>query len=328
MSPKIRYGEIDTLRGIAILAMIAIHVCYYYQQDRIASFLWDYLQFAVQVFVFCSTFLLIKKEQRYTLKSLALYTKRRLFRLTIPYYIFLIFFVGAVWIFEPTHVTLSYVLQSIFLIGGVDINWLVLLFLQFSLLMPFLIEIRRVAHPIFFLYVGLSVGSTILFLFYKLPFDYKWIMWLPWSTLIIFTIYFLQWTKSVQKYIAIFSLSLILFFVSRFYLAAMGHKLSLFENKYPPDSYFLLYGILGIFVLYFLATRKSMHFLAKPIHYLSLYSYQIYFIHYLLLYILIVGFKLITLPWYVVLGLLLGATLLLMEVIRRGQQLLSHSQKT
>ncbi len=49
-----RDETIDTLRGMAMLAMIMLHAASYYFGSKTTFLIWDNLQWAVPVFLFCS----------------------------------------------------------------------------------------------------------------------------------------------------------------------------------------------------------------------------------------------------------------------------------
>ena len=84
--------------------------------------------------------------------------------------------------------------------------------------------------------------------------------------------------------------SLGLFFIFRQIKIYFHQSLIQYNNKYPPNFYHLIYGILFIFIIYFLAKKGVFNF--KPVKillvFLSRYSYPLYFVHYLIIYILTV----------------------------------------
>src|SRR3989344_2705870 len=131
-----RFPEIDFIRGISMLAVILIHTTYYFQKDEVAYFLWNYSQFAVQAFLFCSAYVYFKKDSPHNITQGFSYIKKRFVRLLLPYYFFLIFFIPVLLFFYPHTISTAYIIESILSVGGVDINWLVLLFLQLSIIFP------------------------------------------------------------------------------------------------------------------------------------------------------------------------------------------------
>ncbi len=286
---KKRYLEIDMLRGIAILAMILIHTCYYFLSDKTALFIWNWSQFAVPVFIFCSAYLFFQKPQPLSIS----YFKRRLIRLIKPYYIFLLFFIPIFFFINPQTPKIKYVLQSIFLVGGVNINWLVLLFVCLTIIFPLISSYFKSFKPLFLVYLLVSIISSALFVFYKFPLSYKYIFWLPWSVIAIFTHLFVL-KENKKNFITLSaSISGIIFGLSYYIERISRHNLGMYENKYPPTLYFLSYGIFMISVIYIfsklLIKNKT---LTKIISFFSLHSYSIYFIHYTILIILASQIKL------------------------------------
>ncbi len=263
-----------------MLVMILIHTNAYYLSDKISFTLWNLTQFAVPSFVFCSAFLYFQKahlEHNYLS-----YLKKRFLRLLIPYFVFLLFFIPLVYLHDPKHVTPTFLFESVFLLGGVDINWLILLFLYFAALFPILFYLEQKQKILFYIYSFFAVGSSVLLTFYTFPYDYKYIMWLPWSVIILFAMYFIR----LRKYntFPIFSL-LISLIICLFFLVVeqlTNHSLILYDNKYPPNIYFLSYGIFVTMLLFFMGKYGDTIF-HKFIHFLSIHSYSIYFVHYFIL---------------------------------------------
>jgi len=58
---------IDNLRGMAMLAMIVIHSISYFFSDKLSFLIWDYSQWAVPVFFFCSFYLFFKSSKKISL---------------------------------------------------------------------------------------------------------------------------------------------------------------------------------------------------------------------------------------------------------------------
>lgn len=88
--PQKRIFFIDNLRGISIIAMMIIHATAYFLKDKTAYFIWDNLEWAVPVFVFCSFYVLFEKNLEFKRDQLIAFYKKRLKRLILLYYLFLI----------------------------------------------------------------------------------------------------------------------------------------------------------------------------------------------------------------------------------------------
>lgn len=286
-----------------MIGMIMIHTNAYHLSSPIAAFLWNYLQFVVQIFVFCSLYLFIKKNDfsQFNWNDLLNYYKKyipkRFLRLVLPYYIFLPFYLLLQSIITHKLPTTNYVLHSLTLTGGVDINWLVLLFLQLTLLSPLLlflvqknIFLKRVI--VLCLCVGILLFTPEV-IRKHLP-NYRWIMAIGWMYYFFFAYNIIHPTtaflKKFTKYSTILSLvaaGLGLFFP--FY----AH---LYNQKYPPDIFFIAYGLIWITLLYQLFSKVSLHpYIQKLLNFFSINSYPLFFIHYWILVFASFYFKL---NWY------------------------------
>lgn len=274
-----RNNQIDILRGVGIIAMILIHITAWHRSDLLASSLWNVSQFAVQSFIFCSGYLFFLKERSGKTIHTLNYFMKRAARLLSPYYVFLVFYLPLEFIESPGRFSWEYVLKSATLTGGTDLNWIILLFLVLSVLMPILLGLLRKHRLLFYAYVILAALSSILFMNLELK-NYKFIMWLPWSLIILFSWLFTKLQGRVTTFYFFIS-SLVAAIILTFYLSVQSHSLLLFDNKYPPNLYYLLYGLAWIsglwFMLSFLDLEKKRWNLVR---FFSIHSYSIYFIHF------------------------------------------------
>jgi len=286
-----RLEFIDNLRGLAMLAMFIIHSTAYFLKDRFAYFIWDFFEWAVPIFVFCSFYLLFEKISSKEKINWILYFKKRLSRLLFPYFIFLIFYFLLLYFFEPKKFNFDYLLANIFLYGGADFNWLVLLFVYFTFLTP-------IFHFVFqnktlkIIYFCLVIFSSIFFIFYKV--NYRIFIWLTWSFYLFLIPMFLD--KDKRKIILMTIISLIFFFLLRLVEIKINHNLSQYANKYPPNLYHLLYGSFFIGLFYFLFNKVNPFF-GKILKFFSENSYSLYFIHFLVL-LMIVWLKILPKFWH------------------------------
>lgn len=223
--------------------------------------MWDASEFAVVVFIFCSCYVVFKK---YLSEHLPVfnYVKKRLVRLLKPYYIFLIFFLLLVYLGEPHKITALYLVKSLLVIGGVDINWLVLLFLIFSILVPVILTLYKRKKWLFYVFMFIALFSSVFFIKNKLPLDYRITMFLPWSLIIIFGLYFVKYER--RKWFINLGLvfSFVVFFLLHVVVNDFHLSLVMYANKYPPNLYHLSYGIFSVFVLYFIS---SLRFLSSSV---------------------------------------------------------------
>lgn len=308
---------IDSLRGLAILVMMLTHVTVFYPSSVVARTLWDFSHFSVALFIFCSVYLFLQKQLAVGHHSIAFvpYIKKRFVRLVMPYYLFLPFFLLTVWFLKPQTITGKYLLQSIFLIGGVDISWLVLLFLYFAFLLPpFLFVLRR--KVLFWLWFALALGSSILYLWYIPPFSYKFIMWLPWSLMLFFSLLFLRWEHKKRKRVVLFVLLTVLFLALYSFRFFADQSVILIHNKYPPNLFYLSYGMAVLMLLSFVLRKLQSPILLSVIHYFSKYSYELFFIHYLFLTIFAAFLPQLKWHWLVFYLILVAVTVAAEQLLR------------
>ncbi len=311
--------EIDMLRGIGIVSVLLIHSTVQYLSNPFAYFLWDYSQFSVQLLVFCSSYIYFIKEKAESSSSLIPYLKKRVIRLLKPYYIFLLFFLCVLFLFSSKTLSPSYILQSLTITGGVDINWLVLLFLQFTILFPILSFLKRKSSAIFTTLGILSLVSAILLVFIKFPWSYyKLVMWLPWLVVGYYSIIFIKYQRSMK----FLSNSFFLFLAGTVLLHIgqqhLGHSVKLYDNKYPPNLYYLLYGLTFIPFFVFISRWSIFNILKIEsfLEFLSKNSFSLFFIHYVVIYFLL-KLPYSHLPWYVFFLIVLTSSLLIQNTLNR-----------
>lgn len=295
----IRNSLIDFLRGLAILAMILIHTTVFFYSDPIAATLWNWSQLAVPIFLFCSAYLFVKKDMQHEIRLFS-YFKKRIMRLLIPYYIFLLLFIPLVFVLNQDKVSLQYILESIFLIGGVDINWLILLFLMIAILFPFFQWASQKNRFLFWGFFSISLISSIVFLFWIPPISYKLILWLPWSLIFFFAYWFHKHEQHKKHLLSAFLFFSVLGIATYFNNIFLGESVMFRENKYPPNLFYLSFGMAGILLLSFLANPLTQNKLVrKSIHFFSIYSYDIYFTHYIILTIFVAFLPQLHWSWWI-----------------------------
>lgn len=279
-----RDTTIDFLRGIAVFAMILIHTSYYFLSNATSLFFWNYAQFAVQVFVYCSAYLFFRKPFVFTKTTTLSYLKKRFTRLFLPYYLFLGVYILINYVFHNSPLTQKYLVESIFVYGGVEIDWLVLLFVEFTFIMPLISLLWEKYKPLFWGYAAISLLSSVYLFFFTISFNYRYIMWLPWSFLCVFALLVIHYGKQRLFYPITAAIAAVLYGAGYFYKLAIHSSPSLFDNKYPPNLYYLVYGILGIIILTYLYKISFIpESVRKLVNFLSTYSYSLYFIHYSIL---------------------------------------------
>jgi peptidoglycan/LPS O-acetylase OafA/YrhL len=278
-----RNKTIDFLRAVALITIVLIHSLVPYLHDPLSHQLWNASQFAVQIFVFCSGYLFFAREFDKEEKVDMTYIIKRLKRLLVPYYIYMLIFIPILFFTHRSSVSLSYIVSSVLLTGGIDIGWLVLLFIEFIFILLFLKYSLKNNNYLFFILFFISFLSSVIFLITKSPLDYRLIMWLPWALVLIYAYYFKLYETAPQKLFKVSIGTLAMFIVSFVYVKTTHRSTVFFDNKYPPNIFYLTYGLLFIPFLYTIGTKiKNNPF----IDFFSRYSYSLFFIHYLVIYIL------------------------------------------
>ncbi len=277
-----REETIDHLRALAIILMILTHSTAYYLKYKAAFFLWNISHFAVPVFIFCATYVFFKKS--FDNVNFIGYLAKRLKRLLIPYYVFLLVYFFLLFFTRPKQLTSQFIFQSITITGGVDINWLVLLFVFFSFIFPALKYLINRHYPFFILYTLFSILSVFYFLVSKPLPDFRFYMWFPWSLIIVYYYYFNKYKNNNKFFLYSIIIGTVVFFLSFFTKKSLGSSMVFYNNKYPPNIYYLSYGLTMLSIIYLFLRQLSTR-LNNFSRFISINSYSLFFIHYLVIYI-------------------------------------------
>ncbi len=290
---KKRLPELDDIRGISIFVMILIHTNAYFLSDWWSAASREVSQFAVVAFIFCSAYLFFQKPMITSVKDFFVHLLKRMQRLLIPYYWFLLFYLGIDAFRKGKMLPFPSLLQNITLVGGIDFNWLVLLFIQLTICMSLVGYLKERNKVGLVIYTVLDIVSSIIFLKFTPLSSYRNIMWLPWSLIIVYAAFFDQLYNNKKYFYGITAIMFIIFWVTMQYvLIPLHHSVSMFDNKYPPNVYHLAYSIFVVNLLYlFSKWGLFKHWIVQiPIHFFSIYSYSIFFIHVIVIYVVTVFF--------------------------------------
>ena len=96
-----------------------------------------------------------------------------------------------------------------------------------------------------------------------------------------------------------------------------GQSMSLSLHKFPPDIYYLLYGIIGIGVVHGVSRMivAKSEALSRVFEFTGKRSYSLFFIHFLLVYVFAFNRRIVALPWPVLLLFLISGTYIVQSVI-------------
>lgn len=277
-----RAEYIDQLRGFAMIAMIANHISAYLLHLPFAKFLWNIGEVSVPVFIYCSVASYLISSKRHF--SWSNYIPKRLKRLLIPYWIFLGVEAIRIYLQEGKIVELNWMIKNILLIGGMDLNWLVLLFIYLLFVIPLVVLLNQDHIKGFWSLMITCVLISTMGLFVDLHQLSRLVMIFGWTIIVGVSILLEQTNLSIKnKTFGVFGLFLT-YIVSHFYLFNTGQKLFQYDHKYPPDIYHITWGALGMILLVSLFKKYQEKLIGKRIlKFFSIYSYPIYFTHNLLL---------------------------------------------
>lgn len=286
-----RFLHIDFLRAVCILVVIATHVLSNNFSAGIVGVVWNYLHFAVVGFVFCSGYVLFAKYRSSftTFSSVLKWYKKRIIRLLIPYYLYLVTHYS-LWILFPSifsglglKQSSSFYIQSIFLTGGVDLNWLVLLFIQLTIIFPFLVigvgkKQKYLNAFIFFAFV-----TTLFFTLLSFPYSYyRFVMWIPWSLVLYGSFLLYKGKVSLKKILGISGVIFLILFGT---FLTQNRSLVFINHKYPPDFFYLAYATCVTTLVLFASKAPLLNWesIKKSYIFISQEAYPLYFIHFIVL---------------------------------------------
>lgn len=297
MKIKSRDATIDSLRAISILLMIVLHINPYFPKLAFTGWTWSWGQWVVPAFILCS--LAVDTSQIQTAKDYMLYLWKRAKRLLIPYYVWLLAYLGLLAFLGHKQISFKILLTNVSFTGGIDFNWLVLLFIYITLALPFLRKVVEKSESASLVILLLSMTTSSVFLSNRSHWNstYRWWMIIPWYGITLGILLFLKWwrQKSWRKIATFFTTNLGIF--TYWYLYFQSHKITThtYYHKYPPDIYFVSFSIWTVilsYVIIFFASKRleQTGWVLRFLTYVSTRSYTIFFVHILVLYVLDVGF--------------------------------------
>ncbi len=292
---KERFFSIDILRAVAIFAVIAIHVFSFNLTSPLNTWVWNYLHFIIVAFLFCSGFVLFAKYKDMDLhfRSVTTFYKKRLIRIVMPFYIYLVIHYTLTYLFPSFFSGLGlkfswgYLLDSVILLDGVNLNWLPLLFVMMALLFPLLLYFYKKNSLLFGVYIAAGVASLFYFSVTVFPYQYyRYVMWLPWSLFFLLPWYYYQYRNTmfgIKKNLILSLCASIFFFVLFIIWQYLEKPMNLIDNKYPPNLFYVTYELAGTSMILALTNFPfwKNKFLSQIILFLSRFSYALFFVHYI-----------------------------------------------
>ena len=261
------------------------------------SFLNEIRTFDVPLLVFISSYLgRIKTDNIQSNDELLFYISSRIKRIVFPTWFFLIvyFLIRAICgkFYSPSYYLFTFLLTK----KGLGYVWIMLVYIYSSLFVILFKKNRISFFSIITLYIFFEFSLSFGF-DNSLLLDETLFTIIPYGLICFFGYNFVDFSnRKIKKLILIFTLIFItcLFF----YKNSLGYFLSLQDAKYPPRIYYLSYGLLVTFILFYFLQKKDIKiFKNKYIIYCSKNSIWIYLWHILFLKLYeISGF---TLKWYI-----------------------------
>lgn len=246
-----RNVHIDVLRFIGISCIILAHVA-------APNWIYQWRTFDVPLMVFVSGLVLANKTR---IDSVVKYWIKRSKRLLIPVYLFLLLYIGGTYLFSVANgtnmpFTDSQIIESFFLLEGIGYVWIIRVFLLIAILAPLYIRLALDVHKkyIFFMliilfslipdaaiHLGFANESFILreYILYAIGYGAVFLVGLKSASKQIWD----GW-RELLGYVCIF----ILLCVCCLYRNGSLPLLSVY--KFPPQSLFILYGVIVSWLLW------------------------------------------------------------------------------
>ena len=287
MAAKERVFAIDILRAIAIIGVMVVHSLAVFLGPAAINETWNYLEFVVITFVLCSgyvnwlSFSAGNKEGH----LLSWYGKRFV-RLYIPFIVYVAGYALLVYLFPAfirgrvIALTPKFFVSSLFLTGGADVGWLTLLFLQLALITPFCIWIAR-GKKRYMLSLCILGCITLAMVFFPVPTAYsRAVSWVPWSF-----IFLLGMGMARYNFLAVTGIFAVIWAVLQFALLERGAPLAFTLHKYPPDLFYLSYGVAASGIVFWISKVGETVFkkIYGIIMFFSTHSYGMFFTHVIVL---------------------------------------------
>lgn len=229
------------------------------------------------------------------------YIIKRAKRLLIPTWSFVtVFFMivlGVKFLFHRTPFPLSYIIESYVMTGGIGYVWIVRVFLLVAIITPLIMRIEKCMANDNKLILSMLVGGGIVDVLVLYTHSYiessfmqrmmnEWVI-----TTMAYSLFFclglrMRRIESVRNWRITSIFTMILMVALVFYYFQHGFPIRLSPTyKYPPHSYYVLYGFFACSLLWSARDCYAKILNCKPILFIGQNTIWIYLYHILLLYI-------------------------------------------
>lgn len=293
---KERHFYIDLIRAVSMFGVMIVHILAFNRTTPFKIFTWNYLQTVVVSFIFCSVYVMSERylDKFNSVTDIIRWYKKRIVRLVIPLYWYLLAHYS-LWFLFPHYfqgiglgTSPSFIVRSFLLTGGASINWLPILFIELTILFPFLSWVSR-SRLATALYSGAAVVLTYIFYSKLIPLpNFRFTMWAGWSLvfLLFITLYNIEKNESklsqtFYRYIQIGVMGLLLYGLLAFPFFTAGKDVVFFNHKYPPDFIYLTYTT-GMMFFIVLLCRLPVSYptaVRRFVEYTSKKTYTLFFVH-------------------------------------------------
>jgi putative membrane protein len=289
-----RDSSIDVLRFVGLSLIILAHSA---PPDTI----FNLRTFDVPLMLFVSGLTLFNKQPVFSIGVFM----HRVLRLVLPVYIFMtIYFIIAVTIQSKginLNVTKTDIIGTYLLLAGYV--WIIRVFLIVGLLTPFLLYLRD--HCSAIVIYGIAIIATVVLevmikngvLINNIVVNKYVYYGIGYSVPFLIALKFPQLTLRMQiGTIVMFVILLIACAV--FYIKPLGiGNLIIFDRfKYPPQAYYLLYGIVGSLILYMIIVRMKLYKYMEIFSFIGCNTIWIFLYHTPIIQVLT---KFTNMEWYV-----------------------------
>lgn len=291
--------EVDKIKAFAALLVILTHILANYKGDSsIYNFIWEAIHFSVGAFVFASGFLFGSGERDlYTFHDFVGELWRKVKRIVLPYWSYALLYIIFMLLVGQGGVLLEklswdYILNTIFLLGGVGYTWIPRLFVMLMITILFLSWISRKGYTAHILFLIVSIVFSSVTLFIEVDLASKFNMLFGWY-LIFISGYFLSkdYSSLNLRWLAIISTVGTAVFIG--IISILDLNISLFHNEYPPTPFFVLYNIAVISWLWIWFRKLKMNKIwYSATRWLAIHSYEMFFYHLLVMYVIFDGLRL------------------------------------
>ncbi len=284
---KPRDSSVDILRALSIVVMMIIHSNASFLNDPVSLWVWSYSQWVVPAFLLCS--FLVGSYEVTSFAGYWRYAIARARRLLIPYYAWLGIYIALLWFLRGSIPSSSSLIANIFFTGGNDYNWLVLLFLQSTLLGPLIIYLLKKRSYMSWIVFALSLTASVAFVQNRGYWQGHYRLWLmaSWTGIIWGILYFARlWQEKKYKAAGLFWLiAFVTYYVCSYVLVTRGGmRADMFYHKYPPDVIYFLFCLWTTPLAYLGAVYSAKIFSEQSLfiriaRHISVHSYTLFFIH-------------------------------------------------